>query len=151
LLLIIWMGGLSIWLIALPLTLMTAWGRADEGRASNGCKRIFYVSLIQAVCVSPYFTWRQSQDIGSQDDFGDWGIEDGEQMRVLCGCDFPVPPGLRDVDDLAWSNMIMKNLIRKWIDEGNIRRSGNAVHQLCSILMVMRLHDITRTEKDVQQ
>lgn len=45
----------------------------------------------------------------------------------------------------------MKNLIRKWIDEGNIRRSRDAVHKLCSILMVMRLHDIARTEKDVQQ
>ncbi len=96
-------------------------------------------------------TWRQSQDVGSKDDFGDGGIEDGEQMRVICGCDLPVPPALRDVDYLARRNLIMRNLIRKWIDEGNIRRSTNAVHQLCSILMVMRLHDIAITEKDVQQ
>lgn len=130
---------------------MAACWRADEERTLDGGQRIFDAGLIQAVCVRPYFAGCQSQDIGPQDDFGDGCVEDGKQMRVVSGCDFPVPPALGDVDHLARRNLIMMKAIGKWVDEGNIGRSGNAVHQLGGILMVVRLHDVARAEEDVQQ
>ncbi|SIC44123.1 Uncharacterised protein [Mycobacteroides abscessus subsp. abscessus] len=120
---------------------------AAIGGSDIGCRlhlgnRLIPLIFIYTVGICHNIGRCKFQDIRTKYHFRRRCIKNSKKMRVILQGYFVMPPALRYIGNLSWSDRIVLDILCKRIQQGNSGLSGYAVDQFCSVLVVMGFYSI---------